>query len=374
MHSRSRVHRTTQNSRGGRNNRKPDPPQNIEKISSSRSTRVDEQNVEKTDLLNSKVNRPKKEIPEPKRETNQSGREKYVEPEKSGPRPKFLSRAEIKKEKDNKSEKLTKKVSRDKIDEGNDSSDRENEENEKENKEKENKDEINEIKEKLDTLMVDFEDLLDQNRILNKRIDELEEEVYVLKNNEFEFLVESETHTAEKVKYLEMDLDITKDGIDTLKRQISMQFDDLKPAEQAEDNWKIVDEKLMAEMKHIMNKLEKRLKKKDMDEIVIDLKKEISELKEKMKTATTPIKHQHHHDNDYGQGEQERSHTGPGNRSGWWRPRKKRWKPLERVWCSVHRWCGHLDKECWDKKKIWRVKKIEEGPQQVLVVNTGEQQ
>jgi len=328
-------------------NRKNEVPQNDEKTIATTSTHQRDKENEKTDILNLKVYRPKKEIAAIGKsicEPTQSGREKYGELEKSTPSPKNRSGEERKRKLDTKKGKISKKISRDESDD----------ESDKSNEEKENKEEIKEMKKKLDVLMEDYEELVDQNRILQKRVDDLEEEVSELKNNEVEYLVEREMYTTEKRKIMENDLEISKDDIEDLKKKFQKQLEIVKPAEEAVETWKIVDEKIRSEVKYILNKLEKTLKKKDMNDIVENLKKEMSEMKkmiEVKRTPTSPMKH-----NNYWWDEHKTPHTRPMHspEKDWWQRKKVWWKPM---WCQNHGVGGHTTSQCGNKKKlVWRVK------------------
>jgi len=330
----------TQNARGGRKTPNSRSSQSDVKLTATPSTRKKDKDTKKSKVLKVDSQRPKREIPATNaqlREIEQKDREKGEEQEKGNPKSQIRPRGEIKKEKVNKiekSEKSTKKVYRDEIEVESDES----------NDEMSEKDEINELKKKMEDMSVDIAELIDQNRILHNRIYEMDLELEDLKNDKSNEWFDKDDLTTEKLKELANDLAISKDNMEDMKKSFQKQFEDLKPVE-TEESWKIVDEKIMSGVKNILKKLEKRLKKKEMEEIVFNLKNEMKEIIAKANqlvprsSNTTGWKRDPHQ---------------PGDRD-WWRKRK--WQEPRRMWCDIHKCCGHSTQKCNNKKKKeWIVK------------------
>jgi len=249
---------------------KRDPPQTSEKTSSSRTSRVDEPDTKKSTFLKVKVDRPKKDMAEKdqktdaSREKKQDALENVQEQEFDNREPEKQPRKEIKKEIDKK------KVKRVIIDES--------------DEEKSERDEINGIwevlcglKENSEYVMNVIEVLIKENGKLNdmnnnwkERFKYLEKELKVLKGNEREYLIEREL-TKKKVNTLEEKWETSQEELEQLRDNFQNQLDSFQPAGKADESWKGVEENMMSELTYVKNKLNKRIKKDEVDKVILNL-------------------------------------------------------------------------------------------------------
>jgi len=125
-----------------------------------------------------------------------------------------------------------------------------------------------------------------------------------------------------------------------------------------DESWKGVEENLKSELKWMKEKLGKRMKRKELDEVILNLKNEVNELKrmiegKKSTWYSSPAKNERP---NIGWWRKEKDSHCPVHspEKDWWKRKKKWWRPL---WCITHGLGGHTTDTCWTtKKKIWRVK------------------
>jgi len=327
----------SQKDKGGRKGSKRDPsPQSTEKSDSSRSSSADESEAKKSRLLKEKVNQPKKAIP-------------YIDLSPGA------KRKDVDKGSDNKKVIKGKKES---SEEGI---------GEKEEKIVIDKNIGNVIKVMKEELRVtsSLVNILMRNKDkANEKLDDLSMQLHLIMKD-VKSLTDKEKLTGKKVEALEKKLDISQDEVQGLRESFGQQLEDFQSAGKADDNWKEVEEKMMSEMKDIKFKLGKRMKKKEMSEVILNLKEEVNELKKmiEVKVSTqystpTPVK------------EIGRPYNNGGWRKGgvdpcpvhspevdWWKRERKWCRPL---WCDTHGKGVHTTSMCWNRKKVWRIKKIVE--------------
>jgi len=165
---------------------------------------------------------------------------------------------------------------------------------------------------------------------------------------------------------LEKALEISKEEIGRLRDSLQDQLEDLQPAGKADDGWKEVEDSMMAELKLVKSKLEK---KNEIEKVIDNLKKEVSDLKKlfevKLKEVSktpvkysTPMKEVERPNNGWWKSGKDSHSPVHSPEKDWWRGKRKWTRP---VWCDTHGWGAHTTSMCWKKKKIWRVKKVVEG-------------
>jgi len=343
--------RTSQPSRGRgrRGGSIRDPSPTHEKTQTSRISRVDENEKKKTDLLKEKVDRPKKEISIAMREKNQDDVENQRDQEYDGRASEKTSRKEINKEIDKKNEKKGKNELSDESDEDKNERD-ENEEIWKE---------IKGMKVKMINMKQNYDRLMDENEKLESRIVDLEKELKIVRKNEKEYLTERES-TKKKVETLEKRYEISQDDVQRLRESLQQQLEDFNSAGKVDESWKGVEENLMSELKWMKDKLGKRMKRKELDEVILNLKNEVNELKKMIEVKkgstwySSPAKNERP---NIGWWRKEKDSHCPVHspEKDWWKSKKRKWwRPL---WCITHGLGGHTTDTCWTtKKKIWRVK------------------
>jgi len=344
--------RTSQPSRGRgrRGGSIRDPSPTHEKTQTSRTSRVDEKEKKKTDLLKEKVDRPKKEISIVMREKNEKDSEKLRDQEYDSRGPEKTSRNEINKEIDKKNEKKGKNELSDESDE-----------------ERSESNEIDEIWSR----MVDMDNVLEkvvkENKNLKKRIQDLEDGLYCVRENELDSierkvkdLLKKEEINKEKVEILEKRWEVSQEDLQRLKENFWKQLEDFQSTGKVDESWKGVEENLKSELKWMKEKLGKRMKRKELDEVILNLKNEVNELKKMIEVKkgstwySSPAKNERP---NIGWWRKEKDSHCPVHspEKDWWKSKKKKWwRPL---WCITHGLGGHTTDTCWTtKKKIWRVK------------------
>jgi len=342
--------KSSQKDKGGRKGSKRDSSsQPTEKSDSSHSSSADESEAKKSRLLKEKVNRPKKAIP-------------YIDlsPIAKQGKP---SRMEVDKELvKNKIKKGKKELS---------------EESDEEKEEKEEKIVIDKnignvikvMKEEL-RVMSSLVNILMRNKDkANEKLDDLSMQQHLIMKD-VKSLTDKEKLTGKKVEALEKKLDISQEEVQGLRESFGQQLEDFQSAGKADDNWKEVEEKMMSEMKDIKFKLGKRMKKKEMSEVILNLKEEVNELKKliEVKVSTqystpTPVKYptpvkEFARLNTGRKGEKDYHCPVHSPEVDWWKRKRKWCRPL---WCDTHGRGVHTTNMCWNRKKVWRIKKKVEG-------------
>jgi len=306
--------------------------------------------------LKEKVDGPKKEIPK-KDVIADAKREKILEPsenvrdqEYDGPGPEKPSRKEIEKEID---KKIVKRV----ITDENDEEKSERDEN------KEIWKEIREMKVKYVNLNVKHSNLMDDYEILKSRVIDLENELKILRRNEKEYLNEREI-SKRKVEALEKKWDLSHDELGMLRDNFQRQLEDFQSAGKVDEGWKGVEENIMGELKYVKSKLSKRIKKNELDKVIVNLKEEVNELKKKLEVKrstqySTPVKGSRRPNNSGWKKDYHSPVHSPDK--DWWKKKKRKWyRPL---WCGTHGWGVHTTNTCWTEKKkkmAWKVKEVKD--------------
>jgi len=308
MASRARAVKTSKSDRGGSKGSKRDPPQKSEKTDSSGSSSAGESEVKKSTLVKEKVDRPKKEKMDREVDRDED----------------MVGRDEKKNEGDRDKRILSK---------------------------------IEKLEEKIMTLLA--------GQKYNLRISsDMQKE----KSHDLEAMIkEVKKSLSMRMDKLEKGL-ASKEDVERLRESLQVQLEELQPAGKADDGWKEVEESMMAELKLVKSKLGKRIKKKENEEVISNLKKEVSDLKKmfevKLKEVSkistpvkysTPMKAVERPNNGWWRSGKESHSPVHSPERDWWRGKRKWTRP---VWCDTHRWGEHTTSMCWKKKKIWRVKQV----------------
>jgi len=313
MASKARAAKTSKSEGGGKKGSKRDPPQKSEKTDSSGSASTDESEVKKSTLVKDKVDRPKK---------GKSDREVDRDEDNDG-------RDEKKKEGDRDKRILSM---------------------------------IEKLEEKLEQRFLQLLSSV-RNDMKIGRNNQKE------KSHELEAMIkEVKKSLSMRMEKLEKGLDASKEDVGRLRESLQFQLENLQPTGKADDGWKEVEESMMAELKLVKSKLEKRIKKKDNEEVIDNLKKEVSDLKKmfevKLKEVSkistpvkysTPMKAVERPNNGWWRSGKESHSPVHSPEKDWWRGKRKWTRP---VWCDTHRWGAHATSMCWKKKKIWRIKQV----------------
>jgi len=312
MASKARAVKTSKSEGGGKKGSKRDPPQKTEKTSSSGSASADESEVKKSTKVKEKVDRPKKEKVAADRDSDRDDDK--------------VGRDEKKKEADRDKRIWSK---------------------------------IEEIERKF-VSYVPKNDYKIGKKAQKEKVRSLEVELKIL------IRTQVKEPLSRKVEALEKKLDISQDEVQGLRESFGQQLEDFQSAGKADDNWKEVEEKMMNEMKDIKFKLGKRMKKKEMSEVILNLKEEVNELKKliDVKVSTqystpTPVKVI---ERPYNNGGWKKGGVDPcpvhSPEVDWWKRKRKWCRPL---WCDTHGKGVHTTSMCWNRKKVWRIKKKVEG-------------
>jgi len=207
-----------------------------------------------------------------------------------------------------------------------------------------------------------YSNLMDDNVLLESRIIDLEKELKILRKNEKEYLNERE-FTKKRVEALEKKWDISQEDLGKLRESFQKQLEDFQSAGKVDEGWKEVEETIMGELKYVKNKLSKRIKKEEMDKVILNLKEEVNDLKKMIEANvsvahSTPVKGSERPNNGWWKRKKDFHSPVHSPEKDWWKRKRKWYRPL---WCDTHGWGVHTTNTCWtDKKKkmVWRVKEV----------------
>jgi len=307
MASKARAAKTSKSEGGEKKGSKRDPPQKTEKTSSSGSSSRDESEVKNNRLLKEKGERPKKGKSTADRESNRDDDKVGRDEKKEGDRDKRILSV------------------------------------------------IEKMEERILALLASQKH---DNKLGRKNQKE--------KNGDLEAMIkEVKKSLSMRIDKLEKGLEVSKVDVERLRYSLQVQLEDLQPAGKADDGWKKVEEVMMAEMKAVKSKLDKRIKKNEIEEVITNLRKEVSDLKNVIEAKwkemgtqySTPVKKGIDRPNKGWIGRKDYHSPVHSPEVDWWK-RKRKW-PRPR-WCGTHGWGVHTTDMCWSKKKIWRVKEVKE--------------
>jgi len=220
----------------------------------------------------------------------------------------------------------------------------------------------------IERVMKTNQELVKDNLDMKEKLQSLEDGMFCLRENELDMidekmkeLLEKEKVTNEKVATLEKKLEISQEELGKVREYFQKQLEDFQPAGKVDESWKGVEENMMGELIYVKNKLNKRIKKEEVDKVILNLREEVNELKKMIEVNvsvvhSTPVKDIDRANNGW---RKNRDYHSPVHspEKDWWKKKRKWYRPL---WCDTHGWGVHTTSTCWatTKKKVWRVKEV----------------
>jgi len=176
-------------------------------------------------------------------------------------------------------------------------------------------------------------------------------------------LLEKENVTNEKVATLEMKLEASQEELGKVREYFQRQLENFQSAGKVDESWKGVQENMMSELTYVKNKLNKRIKKDEMDKVILNLREEVNDLKKMIEVNvsvahSTPVKGIDRPNSGWWKGKKDYHSPVHSPEKDWWKKKRKWYRPL---WCVTHGWGVHTTSTCWStKKKVWRVKEVKD--------------